>query len=206
MKKGFTLIEMMIVVAIIAIIAAIAIPSLLAARRGSLETNAVGSCRAYCSAQTMYKRNDWDAVVGGGAAFLAGTVGVLEYAEDLRDLNACVDGNIEPVNLLDSAFANAKALAAANGAGPGLGQPKHGYLFAEMTNIAGNPIDWVNDYGLAASPAVYGRTGYRSFIVCTNGTVFGKDIVTVLPPSFAEDPDLMTYPADPSLTSWIVAE
>jgi prepilin-type N-terminal cleavage/methylation domain-containing protein len=210
MKKGFTLIEMMIVVAIIAIIAAIAIPSLLAARRSSLETNAVGSCRTFCGAQTMYKRNDWDAIAGGGPQFPTGleTIGVLEYAQDLRDLNACLDGNLDPVNLVDAAFANAKSdqVGAGYGMGAGNGQPKHGYLFAEMLTIAGSAIDWVNDYGMCACPSVYGRTGYRSFIVCTNGTVFGKDVITNVPPLFTEDAEFADYPADPQLTNWIIAE
>ena len=69
-------------------------------------------------------------------------------------------------------------------------------------------IDWVNDFGLCAAPSVYGRTGYRSFIVCTNGTVFGKDIVTGQPPTFAEDADMDNYPADPSAAGndWTIAE
>jgi prepilin-type N-terminal cleavage/methylation domain-containing protein len=42
--KGFSLIELLIVVAIILIIAAIAIPNLLQARMSANEASAVGSC------------------------------------------------------------------------------------------------------------------------------------------------------------------
>lgn len=65
-KRGFTLVEIMIVVAIIALLAAIAIPNVLRGRATANESAATGNIRALVNALEMYRStnneypDDWD--------------------------------------------------------------------------------------------------------------------------------------------------
>lgn len=68
-SSGFTLIELMIVVAIIAIIAAISLPSLLRSRMTANEANAIGGLRTISSAEIQFRAAMQGPLVNGVAPF-----------------------------------------------------------------------------------------------------------------------------------------
>ncbi len=125
------------------------------AMRAHLEINSVGSMRAYAEAQAMFHSE----------RFQRG--GTLGYATPYTLLKSHLDGSGQSIDLIDTAFAAAE--------GPGA-PPKHGYVFLDMKTIGGEPINWVDDFALCGTPARYGKTGCRTFIVKTGGTVWGKDL------------------------------
>ncbi|HYG74114.1 MAG TPA: DUF2950 family protein [Planctomycetota bacterium] len=167
-REGFTLIELMIVVAIIAIIAAIAIPSLIRSRLAANEAAAVAACKAYSEAQEVYHRTDYD------------RDGVLEYSQKMAGNNSLLETQ---AGLGDLALVD-KALASAEGA-PGSAPLRAGYVFTVLTSQGASAsggartymvgTNMLMGYGLCAVPGAYDGTGRNTFVVNQDGVVFQAD-------------------------------
>jgi type IV pilus assembly protein PilA len=132
-QKGFSLIELLIVVAIILIIAAIAIPNLLRARISANESASVGALRTLNTAQISYN-----------SAYP--TVG---YSSSLANLGPGSGGTCTASSttacLIDSVLA---------------GSTKSGYVFS-MTGVTGTTP--LATYQAIASPLSPNQTGVRYF-------------------------------------------
>ena len=87
-QKGFSLIELLIVVAIILIIAAIAIPNLLRARMAANESSAVGTVRTLVTAEVTYS-STWNTGFATTLAILGGATPCTATA-----LQACLIDNL----------------------------------------------------------------------------------------------------------------
>ncbi|HEY6945878.1 MAG TPA: prepilin-type N-terminal cleavage/methylation domain-containing protein, partial [Candidatus Acidoferrum sp.] len=84
-QKGFSLIELLIVVAIILIIAAIAIPNLLRSKIAANESSAVGSIRTIGTAEVTYS-SSW----GSGFAIDLPSLGGPSPCVAATAANACL--------------------------------------------------------------------------------------------------------------------
>ena len=79
-RRAFTLIELMIVILIIAALAAIAIPNLLAARKNGNESAAIGALKTISTAQRLFREGDkdGDGTYDYGTLSELGTAGLID--------------------------------------------------------------------------------------------------------------------------------
>ena len=146
-QKGFSLIELLIVVAIILIIAAIAIPNLLRARVAANESSAVGNLRTLNTAEVSYITAYPTVGYAGALGNMAGATCPILVP---TSTNAC---------LIDITLANATTVA------------KSGYLLGYTVTASGGTN---SSYLIHNDPTAPGSSGVKQFVTDESGVIHVK--------------------------------
>ena len=161
-QKGFSLIELLIVVAIILIIAAIAIPNLMRSRMAANESSAVGSVRTINTAMVTYNTSFPDTGYAAALTNLGGTTAACAPPALATVAAACLIDNLLSVV-----------------------QQKSGYKFAAAgAATANSPTN--NTYTVTATPLTIGATGNRGFFSDQSGVI--RYTLDGTPPTIASSP------------------
>ncbi len=146
--SGFTLVELLIVVAIVGVIAAIAVPGLLGARLAANEASAIGSLRAINSAEAAYASSAGNI----GHAIQLATLAIPCAGSPVGFIAA--DLAVDPA--VKSGYIVALAADADRQAGP--------------NDCNGTPSEL--GYYATAIPLTVGRTGSRGFATDAGQTIW----------------------------------
>lgn len=161
--SGFSLIELLIVVAIIGIIAAIAIPNLAAARATANQASAIQSLRTYHSAQMTYQN---------GRTFIT------DHLDGLRHFGVDEILGTQPNNVIKSGYIfNIGIDILPSGTDPLLTSPTQSVTFPASGPIPSVTATTGPSYHIQANPlqiSGFARTGRSSYYIDFSGVIHVK--------------------------------